>query len=216
MPHRHKIDLGELEKLSQANLTEDELARVFKCTKGAISLAMKRLNLHVKRHAMLHNNTEIVNSRIDMASQLQKINDSANKFLDLAIAWMDGDAVALENLQKLAGNKDLFKAKDPREIALKAMQEIREQIKLQFQIFQGLVDIQAMTEFQQEVLNAIGEATPEVRAAIISKLKERHFLRSAHGFPRTGSDDNGGETTAHRNMGLDGELDGGPFSIQGP
>ena len=45
-----------------------------------------------------------------------------------------------------------YKLKDPRELALKAMAEIRGQLKLQLEIFQALYDMKAVQEFQQEVL----------------------------------------------------------------
>ena len=50
-----------------------------------------------------------------------------------------------------------YKFKDPRELALKAMQEIRGQLKLQLEIFQALFDMQAVQQFQAEVLEVIGK-----------------------------------------------------------
>ena len=72
-----------------------------------------------------------------------------------------------------------FKFKDPRELALKAMAEIRGQLKLQLEIFQTLYDMKAVQEFQQEVLTAIGEASPDVRSRIIDKLNQARAIRTA-------------------------------------
>ena len=75
-----------------------------------------------------------------------------------------------------------FKLKDPRELALKAMAEIRGQLKLQLEIFQTLYDMKAVQEFQEEVLSSIGEAAPEVRNAIIGRLAKKRALRSTLKF----------------------------------
>jgi molybdenum-dependent DNA-binding transcriptional regulator ModE len=71
-----------------------------------------------------------------------------------------------------------YKSKDPRELALKAMQEIREQLKLQLEIFQALFDMRAVQQFQAEVLEVIGSVSTEARDEIVRRLTERNALRS--------------------------------------
>ncbi|MGA2938670.1 MAG: hypothetical protein ABSF52_16435 [Syntrophobacteraceae bacterium] len=72
-----------------------------------------------------------------------------------------------------------YRFKDPRELALKAMQEIRGQLKLQLEIFQALFDMRAVQQFQAEVLEVIGSVSTEARDEIIRRLTERNALRSA-------------------------------------
>jgi DNA-binding CsgD family transcriptional regulator len=72
-----------------------------------------------------------------------------------------------------------YKFKDPRELALKAMQEIRGQLKLQLEIFQALFDMKAVQQFQAEVLEVIGSVSTEARDKIVRRLTERNALRSA-------------------------------------
>ena len=48
-----------------------------------------------------------------------------------------------------------FKFNAPRELALRAMGEIREQLKLQFEIFKTLCDPEAFAEFKKAFLKAI-------------------------------------------------------------
>ena len=66
----------------------------------------------------------------------------------------------------------------PQDVALKAMKEIRGQLKLQLEIFQALYDMTAVAEFQKEVLEAIGDVAPEVRTRIIDNLQKRRIIRS--------------------------------------
>ena len=104
--------------------------------------------------------------------------------------WQRGDDEALQILEsqiKVKVGKDEeevvgYKLKDPRELALKAMAEIRSQLRLELDIFQTLYDMNAVQEFQQEVLDAIGEASPEVRSAIINRLNQKRAIRSAIKF----------------------------------
>ncbi|MBN1841682.1 MAG: hypothetical protein JW883_05295, partial [Deltaproteobacteria bacterium] len=107
--------------------------------------------------------------------------------------WNRGDDEALQILEGQVSTKKVrvgdqeefvkeFKFKDPRELALKAMGEIRGQLKLQLEIFQALFDMRAVEEFQQEVLAAIGDASPDVRSAIIGKLNQRRAIRSTVKF----------------------------------
>jgi hypothetical protein len=107
--------------------------------------------------------------------------------------WQKGDGKALQILESQVSTKKIrvgdqeefvkeFKFKDPRELALKAMAEIRSQLKLQLEIFQCLYDMKAVQEFQDEVLTAIGDVTPDVRKRIIHKLNEKRAIRSVIKF----------------------------------
>lgn len=136
---------------------------------------------------------EVVRQELNTVEQLQKINGYANELLDLLMRWNRGDEEALQILEsqvrtvKVKGQEEEVKEyrfKDPRELALRAMQEIRGQLKLQLEIFQALYDMQAVAEFQREVLEAIGDAAPETRDRIIHNLKEKRAIRSTLEFHR--------------------------------
>jgi hypothetical protein len=123
--------------------------------------------------------------------QLAKINEYANELLDLLMRWNRGDDEALQILEsqvrkvRVKGQEEpitQYKFKDPRELALRAMQEIRGQLKLQLEIFQALFSLQAAEEFQNEVLAAIGEVAPDVRSKIIHNLNQKRAIRSAVKF----------------------------------
>ena len=85
-------------------------------------------------------------------------------------------------MEQLKGDREASKqpgAKDPRELALKAMAEIRGQLNLQLEIFKTLHDMKAMQEFQEEVLEVIGKVDPSARAAIITGLNQRRAVRGS-------------------------------------
>lgn len=71
-----------------------------------------------------------------------------------------------------------YKFRDPRELALQVMREIRGQLNLQLDIFRTMYDMQAVADFQREVLRVIGEVEPDARDRIIQRLKEGRAIRS--------------------------------------
>ena len=90
----------------------------------------------------------------------------------------------MDQLQKINihANQLLDEIEQSPEIKIKLMSEIRGQLKLQLDIFQTLYDMKAVQEFQQEVLSAIGDASPEVRNEIIGQLNEKRAIRTAIRF----------------------------------
>jgi predicted transcriptional regulator len=190
---QQKISFVQLERLIRAGNGVSQAARILGVTKGAVSKALKKLDFSLSKDVALRSAPEIVDKNLATVEQLQKINDYANELLDLLMRWNRGDKAALQILEsqvkrvKIGESEELevkeIKFKDPRELALKAMAEIRSQLKLQLEIFQALYDMTAVAEFQKEVLQAIREAAPDVRDKIVHNLQKRRAIRSTLEFP---------------------------------
>ena len=187
--NRRKISLDEVGSLFAKGKGVSEIAKVTGFTKGAISKALKRLNINATKSVTLYHAGEVVKKELNAVEQLQKINDSANELLDLLMRWSRGDDEALQILEsqvrkvRVRGSEEEvteYKFKDPRELALRAMAEIRGQLNLQLEIFKALDDHQAVAEFQKEILTAIGEVAPDVRNRIIQNLKKAGAVQPAH------------------------------------
>jgi uncharacterized protein YbbC (DUF1343 family) len=183
-----KIDRIKLDQMIRDGKPQKAIAQFFGVTEGAISKAKSELKVAVVKNVALESAHKIVGKHLDMISQLQKINQNANEILDLLMRWNRGDQEALQILEsqvrkvKVKGSEEEvteYKFKDPRELALKAMQEVRGQLNLQLEIFRTLYDVQAVAEFQKEVLTAIGEVEPSVREKIIQRLKEGRAIRQS-------------------------------------
>ncbi len=185
-----KINKVKLNKMLRSGKTQRDCAKAFGVTEGAISQVKKELNINVIKNVALENAHRVVDKNLNAIDQLQKINGYANELLDLLMKWQRGDGEALQVLESQVTTKKVrvgdeeefvkeFKFKDPRELALKAMAEVRGQLKLQLEIFQTLYDMKAVQEFQQEVLTAIGQASPDVRSRIIDKLNQARAIRTA-------------------------------------
>ena len=151
-----KIDKVKLSQMLRSGKAQREIAQVFGVTESAVSKAKKELNLNVVKNVALENAHRVVDKNLNAIDQLYKINEAANKLLD-----------------ELEAKPDL---------KLRAMAEIRNQLRLQLDIFQSLYDMKAVQEFQDEVLTAIGDASPDVRDKIIRSLNEKRAIRSAVKF----------------------------------
>ena len=186
-----KISNIELEKLLRKGLGVSEIARKVGVSKGTVSKRLKALNVAINQRVVLHDAGQIVEKKLDAIGQLQKINDYANELLDLLMRWNRGDEEALQILEsqvkrvRIRGTEEEvteYKFKDPRELALKAMGEIRGQLNLQLEIFRSLYDFAAVSEFQKEVLESIKEVAPDVRDKIVFNLQKRRAIRSTLEF----------------------------------
>jgi hypothetical protein len=162
-----KISNVELQRMVEQGLHVSEIARKLKVTPGCVSKRLKALKVGVAQNINLHRAGELVEKKVNAIEQLQRINDHANELLDRAMQVIRGEAIP-----------DPQAMEPPQDIALKAMKEIRGQLKLQLEIFQALYDMTAVAEFQKEVLDAIGQAAPEVRREIVDNLQKRRIIRS--------------------------------------
>ena len=150
-----QIDKLKLSQLLRSGKSGKDCAKVFGVTEGAISQARKELNIAVVKSVALETAHQVVDRNLNAVDQLLNINRKANTLLELAIQAEDHDTT------------------------LKAMREIRGQLELQLEIFKTLYDIQAVADFQREVLTAIGEVDSGVRNLIINRLKEGRALRQS-------------------------------------
>lgn len=62
------------------------------------------------------------------------------------------------------------------------MKEIREQLKLQMELFKTMWDVKAAMEFQDTVMTVIGKIAPEVRKQILQELNSKSAIRNAVTF----------------------------------
>jgi predicted transcriptional regulator len=189
-----KINDRALLKLIDAQkMSQSEAAKELCVSRQAVSKRLQELRGKTTRVVIAKKVGDVVDRKIDAMDQLSKINEYANELLDLLMRWNRGDDEALQVLESQVKTKKVqvgdeiefikeFKMKDPRQLALQAMAEIRNQLKLQLDMFQALYDLRAAQEFQDEILTAIGEVDPDVRTKIIRKLGEKRALRTVVKF----------------------------------
>jgi len=186
---RKKISYIELEQLVREGNGVSQIAHKMGMTKGAVSKALKRMNVAVSKDIALRSAPEVVAQKINTLEQLGKINTYANELLDLLMKWNRGDAAALQILEGQVSKKKVrigdqeefikeYKFSDPRQLALRAMSEIRSQLHLQMELFKTLYNAEEVANFQKIVLEEIAYVAPEVRDRILQRLTDRRFTKS--------------------------------------
>lgn len=189
----NRINDRRLLRLIDAGQSQAEAARALGVSRQAVSKRLQELRGKTTKVVVSRKVERVVDRKIEAMEQLQKVNDYANELLDLLMAWNRGDETALQVLESqvttkkvCVGDEEKFveeiKMKDPRELALKAMSEIRGQLKLQLEIFQALFSLQAAEEFEATVLEVIGEVAPDVRSEIIRRINKQRSVRQAVHF----------------------------------
>jgi transcriptional regulator with XRE-family HTH domain len=163
-----KIDLKLLDQMLRAGKTQREAAQVFGVSESAVSKAKKQLKTNIVRAVGLEKAHEVVHGHLDVLGQLRKINLAINEELDRA------KGAVIE-----ANGKDQLALQD---VIIRLSSEIRRQLDSQMKIFELWYQARSVMEFQQIVLAAIEEVSPELKEKIIRRLQERRAVRSTVEF----------------------------------
>jgi len=163
-----KIPIVQLDQLVRQRKTVSQIAKELGVTKGAVSKAMKRLNVAITKDVTLRSAPEIVDRQLNAMDQLKRINGLINNELD----YIE------RNIETASGEE----RKELQEQRLKHVAEIRKQLGLLLDIAQALYDAEEVAAFQQAVLEEIGHAAPEVQDKIVSRLNEKRAIRSTFEF----------------------------------
>ncbi len=157
--------------LVERGQTQSEVAAHFGVSEAAVSKRVKALNIHLTRHVALERAKEVADHGLDVVNQLQGINNVIQDELQ----W------ATEAARKPGADR-----KGLQTVIIDLSGEVRKQLRFQLEVLRSLYDIKGVAEFQKEVLDAIGEAAPETREAIVRRLVDRRALRGALRLPETG------------------------------
>jgi len=194
-----KFDRKELHRLLYAEGKKPaEIAKMFGVTKGAISQAIKDLKQRTTKVLAINEGEkkpklskadspagEVVKLNINAAADLNLVNAYAKEMLHQLMAWQRGDEVAIQIMEsqkrtvRIRGAKETitdYHFKDPRELTIRLMGEIREQVMTQLKIYSTLYDMEAFKQFKEAFLDSIGKVSPELREQVIAQLQKDRLL----------------------------------------
>ena len=151
--------------LVQAGNSPKQIADRFGVGVAAVSKRLKKLKVGMVRDVALRSAGRLADSKLNVMARLCK----ASEVVDLEV----------DHLQKVIEGTTGAERQALQEQRLRHLVELRKQIGSALEIAQTLYSIDEVKAFQQEVLNAIAEAAPEVRAKILHNLQERRMIRSS-------------------------------------
>lgn len=173
---------------AEEGLSVSEIAKKADRDKSNISRRLAGLNIEASKKAMTGRQANLLlDGKLNTLEQMRQINSDAHEILSLVMAWNRGDDQALQVLESQVRKVRVgrhehevteYKFKDPRDIALRAMAEIRGQLELQAEIIKSISDQKNVMRWQEIVLGVIGEIDPIVRDKIYFKLKEADAIFS--------------------------------------
>jgi len=162
-----KIDLVELNRLLKEGKSQRECAEHFSVSKGAVSMARKKLKNTIIRATGLERANEVIESDLNLMNRLRFI--------------MEGILDELESVKKELREGDGSKSQ-LRDSLVALTAESRKQLNLLKEIGESWYDHKASAEFQREVLEVIGSVDQETKKRIIERLKQKRIVRQAISF----------------------------------
>ena len=152
MAYKTINDRKLLSLIDKDGLTQAEAARKLGVTRQAVSQRLKELR---PANAFAVAGTVIrkaVGKKLDIMEQLCLINARTYKILD--------------------------NVEDDPALAIRAVGEIRAQLKLQADLFSLLFDMNSAAQFQEAILETLNEVDPELRKQAIAKLNEKNAMNN--------------------------------------
>lgn len=156
MPKENKVSDQAILSMLDQGTSQAEIGRKFGITRQAIYQRVKKYGHAIARNAVVEHSAEIVEKELDMGAQLLKAAREADKLLD-----------------KLKLKED----KESRELTIRALGEIRQQVTAWHNIRKDLFTMQQMTEVLNEILEVIGKVDENIKSEILRQLRKKGLLR---------------------------------------
>lgn len=179
-----KIDLQKMRSMLRAGKSQKQCSEYFRCSKAAISQAVKSLNRNVAKVSSFEVAGKIYDSELGVVDQLKSINTASDYLLNLILDFLQGDPEAVEALKRQQKDLQDVTHKDPKDILIRTISEIRKNVGMQVNILEILYNIESIQSFQNAVIEAIGEESVELRDKVLHRLKQQRLLRQSVTYRR--------------------------------
>ncbi len=163
-----RVDPDALHRYLDAGHSQADAAKYFNVSESAISQRVRSLQIATSKVVALERAAEVVDQKLDAAARLQHIQQVIDEELRCAVDRAKEPGADRAKLQ---------------DTILKLAAEVRQQLGLQLNISRTLIDLKVVREFQQSVIEVIGEESPEVARRVVARLKERRALRASGTLP---------------------------------
>jgi DNA-binding transcriptional regulator GbsR (MarR family) len=150
----------QIRHLADQGLGVAEIAKRLGVTKGAISQRCRKLEIDMSLAVVSKRGLDQARSEFSPIEQIHKINERAHAILDKLDTCVQGEGIKADEML----------------LALKAMKEIRNQIKLQLDVAEAFLNYESEIAFRKEVIEIIEAVEPGARNEIIRRFKAKRSL----------------------------------------
>ncbi len=165
---RTKVTDTDLRAYLDAGHSQADAARHFGVSEPAIHQRLKRLRALTSQVVALEKAGQVVEEKLSATTRLERVQQVIDEELQWAVRAAHQDGA---NRASLA------------DVILKLAGEVRQQLGLHLSITRTLVDLRVVKEFQDVVLDAIREESPETAHRILTTLKARRAFRPSADLP---------------------------------
>jgi biotin operon repressor len=163
-----KVSDTDLRAYLDAGHSQAQAARHFGVSEPAIHQRLKRLRVLTTRVVAMEQAGQVVEEKLSASARLEGVQ----QVIDDELAW------AVKQARQEGADRGALV-----DIILKLSGEVRHQLALQLDISRTLVDLRVVKEFQETVVEAIREESPDTARRIVARLKERRALRPSADLP---------------------------------
>jgi hypothetical protein len=163
-----KVSADRLQAYLEAGHTQADAARYFGVSEPAIHQRLKRMRHWTSRVVALERANEVVEEKLTATARLERVQ----QVIDEELGW------AVQEARRPGGDRTALA-----DVILKLAGEVRQQLGMQLAISRTLVDLRVVKEFQESVIEAISNESPETARRIVARLKERRALRPSVELP---------------------------------
>jgi DNA-binding Lrp family transcriptional regulator len=165
---RTKVSDADLRAYLDAGHSQADAARHFGVSEPAIHQRLKRLRVLTSRVIALEQAGQVVEERLTASERLQH----AERVIFDHLAWAEEQAK-----QPGVDRTQLI------DTVIKVATEVRQQVMVRANLTRMLYGLRVIKEFQETVIEAIREESPDTARRIVARLKERRALRPSADLP---------------------------------
>ena len=142
--------------------TRAEAARHFGVSEAAIHKRLKRMRVLTSQVVALEKAGAVVEEKLSATARLERVQ----QIIDEELAW------AVTQARQEGADRGALA-----DVIMRLAGEVRQQLGLQLAISRTLVDLRVVKDFQETVVEAIRQESPDTALRIVARLKERRALR---------------------------------------
>ena len=177
---RPKIDLHELKQLLAEGNSKAIIAQKLGVAPSSITKAAQKLASQVPKTATFERD-------VQLTEFLNTIAEQVELYRDLKLLWRfwrdaaSGKKRALNRLNRIYLVLKLEKVTDPSRLAVRAVAEMRQQLKLHADMLAQYFTPKSYQEFMEELIEVLQSVDRDVAHALLDALKEKYPVqRSLH------------------------------------
>lgn len=162
-----RIDSAEMVRLRREGRTLADIARKMGVSISAVSQSLKKNSKDMLPVIGIERAGAIIDADLDLVRELSDLNRIGKAELNRALREMDKDGADWVLIQ---GN------------VTKLLAELRKQIAQASSVLELYAKLKGFEEFQNEVIQILGEIDEATRAKFVKRLREKRLLRSSVRF----------------------------------